>query len=74
MLVAVAATDSDGDSGILSDSVELPSSIVQPSQLLPNYISRNVAVVTNVANQQFVLKWSPPVETTKIKVTSYVPV
>ena len=68
LLVAIAATDSDGDSGALSNIVELVMPPVDPSNILPDYIVQDVAIVTNPANQQLVLRWTPPLDPSKLQV------
>ena len=66
LLVAVAATDSNGDSGILSDILEVitPSEMITPPEaiplLSPDYIPQDVVIVTDPANQEYVLKWKQP--------------
>ena len=70
LLVAVAATDSNGDSSSLSNAVELTTPPVEPSLLLPEYIPRDVVIVTDPANQQLVLKWRSPLDTSKVQVNT----
>ena len=66
--VAIAATDSDGDSGALSTIVELATPPVGQSNILPDCIAQDVAIVTNSANQQLVLRWRPPLDPSKLQV------
>ena len=68
LLVAVAATDSNGDSAALSKVVKMTTHPVLPSQLLPDYIAQDVVIATNPANRQLVLKWKPPLDASKLQV------
>jgi len=74
LLVAVAATDSNGDSGLLSDMLEVitppqvtatpPQVTTAPPQvfslLSPDYIPQDVVIVTDPANGEYILKWRHP--------------
>lgn len=71
LLVAVAATDSNGDSGILSNAVQITTHPIVTSQLLKEHTAQDVAIVTNPTNQQLVLKWRAPLDASKIQVSAY---
>ena len=70
LLVAIAATDINGDSALLSNAVEVTTPQVEPSQLLSDYIPQDVVMVTNPANQQLVLKWRPPLDASRVQVNA----
>ena len=60
ILVAVAATDNNGDSGILSNMLEVTAHPQIFSLLSPDYLPRDVVIVTDPANGGYILKWRQP--------------